>query len=252
MNMAAVEEFRSGGYRFIPGGFQFSGGVAAAAGHEIKRCRFRTPVPLADGFARIETIIKSNGRPLTAFCACELRSPGQFTEQGFREFNQSYVVTLGKWGVYDGKVNPVARSNVCPEIDAPAEPGFHAFSFTVPAAANTAPSFVISGCAEARAIEGSYRERIIRYGEHGAEAMREKAHFVLEEITRRLSLFGVGWRDATASQVYTIRDIYPFFADEVVRRGAAHAGINWHFTRPPVRDLEFEVDCRSVRVEEVV
>jgi len=181
-----------------------------------------------------------------------LRSPGQFTEQGFREFNQSYVVTLGKWGVYDGKVNPVARSNVCPEIDAPAQPDFHAFSFTVPAAANTAPSFVISGCAEARAIEGSYRERIIRYGEHGAEAMREKAHFVLEEITRRLSLFGVGWRDATASQVYTIRDIYPFFADEVVRRGAAHAGINWHFTRPPVRDLEFEVDCRSVRVEEVV
>jgi hypothetical protein len=83
-------------------------------------------------------------------------------------------------------------------------------------------------------------------------ALREKAHFVLEEITRRLALFGVGWRDTTASQLYTIRDIYPFFADEMVRRGAAHAGMNWHFTRPPVRDLEFEVDCRSVRVEEVV
>src|SRR5262249_3811060 len=250
--MAADEEFKPGGYRFIPGGFQFSGGVAAAAGYEIERYRFRTPVRLADGFARIEAVIKAAGRPLTAFCACELRSPGQFTEQGFREFNESYVVTLGKWGVYDGKVNPVARSNVCPEIDAPAEPGFHAFSFTVPAAANTAPSFVISGCAEARAIEGSYRERIIRYGEHGAEAMREKAHFVLEEITRRLSLFGVGWRGANAGQGLPVRSIHAFFADEVVRRGAAHAGINWHFTRPPVRDLEFEVDCRSVRVEEVV
>src|SRR5215470_8575756 len=193
--MATVEEFRPGGYRFIPGGFQFSGGVAASAGFEIKRCRFRTPMPLMKGFARIATVIEAAGRPLTAFCACELRSPGQFTEQGFREFNESYVVTLGKWGVYNGRVNPVARSNVCPEIDAPAEPGFHAFSFTVPAAANTAPSFVISGCAEARAIEASYRERIIRYGEHGAEAMREKAHFVLEEITRRLSLFGVTWAD---------------------------------------------------------
>jgi hypothetical protein len=250
--MAAVEEFKPGGYRFIPGGFQFSGGVAAAAGHEIKRCRFRTPVRLTDGFARIEAIIKAAGRPLTAFCACELRSPGQFTEQGFREFNESYVVTLGKWGVYSGKVNPVARSNVCPEIDPPTEPGFHAFSFTAPAAADAAPSFIISGSAEARAIEASYRERIIRYGEHGAEAMREKARFVLEEITRRLALFGVGWRDTTASQVYTIRDIYPFFADEIVGCGAAHAGINWHFTRPPVRDLEFEVDCRSVRVEEVL
>jgi hypothetical protein len=250
--MAAVEEFTPGGYRFIPGGFQFSGGVAAGAGFEIRRCRFRTPIRLADGFARIETIIKANGRPLTTFCACELRSPGQFTEQGFREFNESYVVTLGKWGVYDGRVNPVARSNVCPEIDPPVEPGFHAFSFTVPAAADAAPSFVISGCAEARAIEGSYRERIIRFGETSPHAMREKAHFVLEEITRRLAFFGAGWWDITASQLYTTRDIYPFFADEIVRRGAAHAGINWHFTRPPVRDLEFEVDCRSVRVEEVL
>jgi hypothetical protein len=250
--MAAVEAFKPGGYRFIPGGFQFSGGVAADVGYEIKRYRFRTPVRLADGFAQIEAIVKDAGRPLTAFCACELRSPGQFTEQGFREFNESYVVTLGKWGIYRDKVNPVARSNVCPEIDPPAEPGFHAFSFTVPAAPGAAPSFVISGSAEARAIEAGYRERIIRYGEHGADAMREKAHFVLEEITRRLGLFGVGWRDTTASQVYTIRDIYPFLADEIVRRGAAHAGINWHFTRPPVRDLEFEVDCRSVRVEEVL
>jgi len=250
--MAAVEEFKPGGYRFIPGGFQFSGGVAADAGYEIKRYRFRRPVRLADGFAQIEAIIKDAGRPPTAFCACELRSPGQFTEQGFREFNESYVVTLGKWGVYRDNVNPVARSNVCPEIDPPAEPGFHAFSFTVPAAADTAPSFVISGCAEARAIEGSYRERIIRFGETSPDAMREKAHAVLEAITRRLTLFGVGWRNTTASQVYTIRDIYPFLADEIVRRGAAHAGINWHFTRPPVHDLEFEVDCRSVRVEEVL
>jgi len=250
--MAAVEEFKAGGYRYILGGFQFSGGVAASSGYEIKRCRFRAPVPLMEGFARIEAVIRAAGRPLTAFCACELRSPGQFTDQGFRAFNESYVVTLGKWSVYSDNVNPVARSNVCPEIDPPAEPGFHAFSFTVPAAADAAPSFVISGSAEARAIDASYPERIIRYGETSPDAMREKAHFVLEEITRRLGLFGVGWRDTTASQVYTIRDIYPFFADEIVRRGAAHAGINWHFTRPPVRDLEFEVDCRSVRVEEVL
>jgi hypothetical protein len=250
--MAAVEEFKAGGYRFIPGGFQFSGGVAAAAGHEIGRYRFRTPVRLMEGFARIEAVIKAAGRPLTAFCACELRSPGQFTEQGFREFNQSYVVTLGKWGIYDGKVNPVARSNVCPEIDPPAEPGFHAFSFTVPVAAGVAPSFVISGSAEARAIEASYRERIIRFGETSPDALREKADFVLEEITRRLTLFGVGWRDTTATQLYTIRDAYPLLADAFVRRGAGHAGVTWHFTRPPVQNLEFEVDCRSVRVEEVL
>jgi hypothetical protein len=249
--MAEVEEFKAGGYRFIPGGFQFSGGVAAAAGYEIKRYRFRTPVKLMDGFARIEAVIQAAGRPLTAFCACELRSPGQFTEQGFREFNQSYVVTLGKWGIYDGKVNPVARSNVCPEIDPPAEPSLHAFSFTVPAA-DRPPSFVISGSAEARPIEASYRDRIVRFGEATPDAMREKAQYVMDEITRRLALFGLGWKDTTATQLYTIRDTYPLLADEFVRRGAARAGVTWHFTRPPVRDLEFEVDCRGVRVEETL
>jgi len=249
--MAAVDDFTAGGYRFIPGGFQFSGGVAAAKGYEIKRFRFRSPVPLADGFARIEKTIMGAGRPLTAFCACELRSPGQFTEDGFRAFNESYVITLKKWGVFDGKTNPVARSNVCPELDAPSEPSFHAFSFTMHTAA-AAPSFVISGAAEARAGDAGYRERIVRFGEASDEAMCEKAHFVMDQITARLALLGAGWRDATATQVYTVRDIYPFMVDEIIRRGAAHAGLTSHYARPPVRDLEFEVDCRSVRVEEVI
>ena len=249
--MAAVDDFTAGGYRFIPGGFQFSGGVAAATGYEIKRFRFRSPVPLMDGFARIEKTIMGAGRPLTAFCACELRSPGQFTEQGFRAFNESYVVTLRKWGVFDGKVNPVARSNVCPEVEPPAEPSFHAFSFTMPAAVG-APSFVISGRAEAREGDGGYRERIVRFGETTDDAMHEKARYVMDEVTARLALLGAGWRDVTATQVYTIRDIYPFLADEIIRRGAARTGVTWHYTRPPVRDLEFEVDCRSVRVEEVI
>jgi hypothetical protein len=79
--MAAVEDFESGGYRFIPGGFQFSGGVASNPGFEIERYRFRAPVPLREGFARIEAAITAAGRPLSAFCACELRSPEQFTER---------------------------------------------------------------------------------------------------------------------------------------------------------------------------
>jgi hypothetical protein len=228
----------------------------AIPGYEIRRHRFRAPVTLAAGFAHIEDIIRGIGRPLTAFCACELRSPAQFTEEGFLAFNKSYVTMLTKWGIYDGKVNPVARSNVCPQIDAPAEPGFHAFSFTVPTAAPAstaagAPSFVISGSAEARPGQASYRERIVRFGDVTPEALREKSHYVMEEITARLKLFGVGWRDTTATQLYTIRDIYSLLADEIVGRGAAHAGVTWHFARPPVRDLEFEVDCRNVRVEEI-
>jgi hypothetical protein len=249
--MAATVDFSAGGYRFLPGVFQYSGGVAALSGHAIQRVRLRTLLPLKAGFERIERLIGEAGRPLTSFCACELRSPAPFTEQGFRAFNESYVVTLQKWGLFDGKVNPVARSNVCPEIDPPPEPCFYAFSFTV-ADADAAASFVIAGSAETREGSGSYSERTIRHGETSPEAMREKARYVLGEMERRLAVLGLGWADTTATQVYTVRDLYPFLADEIVRRGAARAGLTWHYARPPVRELEFEMDCRSVGRERVV
>src|SRR5947208_9283003 len=153
--MAGAADFSAGGYRFLPSVFQFSAGVVALSGYAIERVRFHSPVPLKQGFERVERLITEAGRPLTSFCACELRSPAPFTEQGFRAFNEVYVVTLQKWGLFDGKVNPVARSQVCPEIDPPPEPCFHAFSFTV-ADADAAPSFVIAGSAETREGPGSY------------------------------------------------------------------------------------------------
>ncbi len=249
--MAGAVDFSAGGYRFLPSVFQFSAGVAALSGHAIERARFRNPVPLKQGFERIEHVITQAGRPLTSFCACELRSPAPFTEQGFRAFNEIYVVTLQKWGLFDGKVNPVARSNVCPDIDPPAEPSFHAFSFTV-AATDSAPSFVIAGSAEAREGGASYKERTVRYGETSPDAMREKARYVLGELERRLAAFGLSWADTTATQVYTVHDLYPFLAEEIVRRGVARAGLTWHYARPPVQELEYEMDCRSVSRERVV
>jgi len=249
--MAEPVVFSAGGYRFIPGVFQYSGGVAALAGHAIERVRFRAPVPLQQGFAQIERLIGQAGRPLTSFCACELRSPAQFSEQGFRAFNESYVVTLEKWGLFDGKLNPVARSNVCPLIDPPAEPSLHAFSFAVPAT-DAAPTFVIAGSGEAREGGASYRERIVRYRETSADAMREKARYVLGEMERRLAALGFTWRDTTATQVYTVQDLHPFMADEIMRRGAARGGLTWHFARPPVEGLEYEMDCRAVGRERVI
>jgi hypothetical protein len=249
--MTTAVQFAAGGFRFLPSVFQYSGGVASEPGFAIRRLRFHWPVPLAQGFARIERLIGEAGRPLTSFCACELRSPAPFTEQGFRAFNEVYVVTLQKWGLFDGKTNPVARSNVCPEIAPPAEPSFHAFSFTVPGGAD-APSFVIAGGAEAREGGASYAERIIRRGEVSAAAMREKAVHVLDEMGRRLAALGADWSDTTATQVYTVHDLHPFLADEIVRRGAAHSGLTWHYARPPVRELEYEMDCRAVFHETVV
>jgi hypothetical protein len=243
-------DFQLGGYRFVPGVFQYSAGVTAKFGYGMRRVQFRRPVPLAEGFARIETIIEAAGRPLTAFCACELRSPGQFSEDGFQRFNERYVDTLSRWGIFDGTTNPVARSNVCPEVDGPSEPSFHAFTFTV-ARDEPRPSFVVAGSAECPEGLGNYRDNIVRLGDLSQEAILEKVRFVLGEMERRLGELGAGWADVTATQVYTVHDIHPFLASEIVARGAAPAGVTWHFDRPPVVDLEYEMDCRGV-LEELV
>jgi hypothetical protein len=246
-----VVDFAQGGYRYIPAVFQYSAGVAASRGFEIQRVRFKSPLPLARGFAELERIIGAAGRPLTSFCACELRSPAPFTDQGFRAFNEIYVMTLRKWGLMSGDHNPVARSNVCPMLNPPLEPSLYAFSFTT-VAKTSEPTFIIAGSGEAREGCASYAERTVRLGETGLDAMREKAQFVLGEMERRMSKFGFGWRDTTATQVYTVHDLYPFFADEIARRGAGHAGLTWHLCRPPVRGLEFEMDCRATMLEQVI
>jgi hypothetical protein len=91
----------------------------------------------------------------------------------------------------------------------------------------------------------------VRLGDVSPAGLRQKACFVLDEMERRLSAMGFGWADTTATQLYTVHDIHPFLADEIVRRGAARAGLTWHFNRPPVVDLEYEMDCRGVAVERV-
>ena len=93
-------------------------------------------------------------------------------------------------------------------------------------------SFVCAGSGEAREGGASYAERIVRLGDQSPDGMREKARFVLGEMERRMAALGFGWADVTATQVYTVFDIHPFLADEIVRRGAARAGLTWHY-RPP-------------------
>jgi hypothetical protein len=249
-----VRDFAAGNYRFIPAVFQYSSGAAASAGFEIERVRFDRLMPLTEGFAQAARYIQAAGRPLASFCACELRSPAAFTEQGFRNFNLHYVKTLGEWGIYDGTTNPVARSNVCPKIDPPSEPSFYAFSFTRPIQGQrsaTTPDFVIAGGAEARGGEGSYAERIVRYRDLSADGLKEKVAYTVGEMEGRLAAFGFGWKETTAVQAYTVHDFHPVTAEELVRRGAARSGLTWHFARPPVIDLEFEMDCRRVTRETV-
>lgn len=245
---AATMDVPHGGYRAIPGVFQYSAGVRALDGYRIERVTFQTPVPLAAGFGFIEQFLAREGIALTAFCACELRSPAPFDDAGFTAFNRHYCGTLERWGVMRDDRNPVARSNVCPEHHKPAEPSFHAFCFTRPMDGATG-SFVISGSGEAEEGHASYRERTIRFGDTTPDAMRQKGVYVLERMKQRMAAVGATWADTTATQVYTVYDLHPFLADEIVRRGAARHGLDWHFARPPVVGLDYEMDCRSVPVE---
>ena len=82
--------------------------------------------------------------------------------------------------------------------------------------------------------------------------MLAKAKWVLDEMERRMSAFDGTWRQTTAVQLYTVRDVYSILESELGRRGVFRNGLTWHFNRPPVVGLDYEMDCRSVQIERVV
>jgi len=249
--MTTGTPFVPGGYSFVPGVFQYSGGVRAMTGHRIVRVRFRRVVPMAEGFRVIAAYLRDHGRPPTAFCACELRSSAPFTEEGFRQFNLAYAQVLTEWGVMVGGVNPVARSNVCPEVSPPAEPGFHAFCHTEVGDPDM-PSFMIAGSGEVPEGRANYRDHIVRPGDISPDGMRAKAGFVMGEMTRRMEALGTGWDAVTGTQVYSVCDVTAVMPTVLAASGAAEHGVTWQFCRPPIVGLDYEMDCRGLSEERLL
>ena len=79
--------------------------------------------------------------------------------------------------------------------------------------------------------------------------MREKALFVIGEMERRMGLLGFGWADAFSTQIYTVQNVGHLIGELLAARGAAAGGIVWNYMRPPVVDLEFEMDVRAAVLE---
>jgi hypothetical protein len=242
--------FPDGGYAYLQGGFPFSQGGRALDGFAIERARFAQPIPLMQGFAAIEAHLTRFGRPRTALCAAELRSPKPFTVDGFAEFNRGYVAVLERWGLFRDGRNPVARSNVAPQIGPPAEPCFYAFCYTVPAAGAT-PAFVVAGSGE-WPEGGRFPDDIVARGDVSPAGLAAKARYVLAAMERRMTNLGVSWRDATATQVYTVHDIHAVLAQQILPRAGNGGGLTWHYCRPPIEQLEYEMDVRGVTVERVI
>jgi hypothetical protein len=248
--MSKLIPFPDGGYVFIEGGFPYCQGVRAQAGFAIERVRFARPLPVTQGFTAIEAHLKSIGRPRTALCAAELRSPKPFSLTGFGAFNEGYVAVLKEWGLFRDGLNPVARSNVAPGIAPPTEPSFYAFCYTVPAP-KASPAFVVAGSGEWPS-GGKFPDDIVAYGDVSPVGMHAKAQWVLDAMENRLTELGVSWQDVTASQVYTVHDLYPILRDQIVPRAGNGGGLTWHYCRPPIEELEFEMDVRGVAVERVL
>jgi len=170
--------FEPGGYRYLPSVFQYSAGVIALPGYRIEQVQFTRAVPLEAAFAFVERHLARIGRPFTAFAHCELRSPRQFDDQGFIDFNRQYVRTLERWGIFtperDGQpaINPVARTNVVPAHHAPPEISMAAFSYTVADTSATTDSFVLAGGGDARKGPEPYRERIVAFGDVSPAGLR--------------------------------------------------------------------------------
>lgn len=258
----------AGNYQFLPGTATFSSGAIALPGYSMVHATFRRPLMLAAAFEVMQAHLAGLGRPMQAVAGIELRSPKPFSFSGFGGFNKVYIDLLTQYGLQleggEGKkLGPAARSNLAPEplSIAPSAVSVYAFTYCVPGPAEYA-QFVAAGSGELRPAPkatvnqtvnagGSPRNLIVRLGETNGSAMREKAIYCMNAVADELTGLGTSWADCTAVNIYTVHPISGFLHDDILLPlgEAAIHGVHWHYTRPPIEEIEFEVDARGVSQE---
>jgi len=243
--MSTVDNAK-GHYRFLPGIAPFSSGAIAMPGYQVVHATLKRPMPWRKGFELIDGHLKAEGRPRHALCAIELRIATPFTFGGFDGFNEGYQALLKEWDLLVNGQNPIARTNVAPVVGAPSEPSLYGFAYTTPGGPAT-PTFVVAGSGETKTRDQSVKG-LVRGGESTPDAMKEKAAFVMGVMRDRLHGLGADWPDVTAINVYTPHPIEPYLADVILKAAgpAAIHGVTWHLSRPPILDIEFEMDMRGV------
>lgn len=234
----------NGGYRFLAGIDPYSSGAVAESGWEIVHVTLAELMPWREGLIAVRHYLETIGRTRHALCGVELRCPEPFSMDGFIEFNVGYRELLDEWNMMvDGK-NPVARTNVSPVTAPPAESMLFGFSYTEPSDTQHS-TFVVAGGGEMRGQLDA--TKIVRVGETSEDAMLEKARCVLDIMNKRWSRLGSSDL-LTAINVYTAHPLHALLK-EVVIPGlppAGRIGVRWHYTRPPIHDIEFEMDMRGV------
>lgn len=240
-----------GDYRFLTGIAPYSAGVIAQPGFLIQRVQFDAPLPLAAGFARIAAYLDQLGRPRQSLCAMELRIPEPLSFAAFGALNQGYRATLVEWGILVGESNPVARTNVAPVAAPPAEPVIYAFSFTLPDPTRThGATFIVAGAGDLRDQAELTPDAIVARGATSPTALQTKARVVMQVMTDRLQGLGAAWSQVADINLYTAHSPDLFLEPVLLPQigSAACRGVHWHYSRPPISELEYEMDLRRVGV----
>jgi hypothetical protein len=240
-----------GNYTFISGIGPFSAAVKAQPGFEIVHARLLPLIALAHGYQHVERHLQEVNRPLEALCGMELRIPSVLSREAFDQFNAPYVERLKNWGLEIAGTNPVTRTNVAFESNRVTEPTLAGFYYTMPSSQRF-ESFVLSGAPEIASREGGVQ--IVARGDTSLEGLRQKLDCILNVLAVHLSEMNLKWEMATAVNLYTVFDVHALLATVFLPRlgAASHAGVTWHYARPPVSGLDLEVDARAVRSELVL
>jgi hypothetical protein len=241
-----------GGFSFVKGIGPFSSGAVANAGFEIVHAVAHPVLKLDDGYGVIERHLRDAGRPLNAVCGMELRIPKPLTPAGFEEFNRGYLKRLAAWDVHLDGNNPIARTNVAIEIAPVAEPVLFGFYYTVPASSRSR-TFVLAGAGEVKSMRGNDLE-IVAGSDVSPAGLTQKTKFVMDLLGGRLGEMKMTWGVATAVNLYTVHDAHPVIASTILPAigVAAHRGITWHYSRPPIIAMELEIDAHAATSEVVI
>ncbi len=243
---------QQGGYQFLPGIAPYSCGVVALPGFEIIHVTLQTPLPWHAAMNASRRYLEDSSLTCRNLCAVELRCPQPYPMDGFIGFNKQYKQLLDDWNMMVDGINPVARTNVSPVLNPPSEPMLFAFSYARPSQSSR-PTFVVAGGGELPDGELAER-RIVRVGETSPDALMEKAECVAEIMNSRLKGLGGNSELLTTIDVYTAHSLLPLLEGVLESRmpAIARLGVHWFHSRPPIVDIEFEMDMRGVVREDVV
>ncbi len=241
-----------GGYQFLPAIEPYSSGVIAVPGREIIHATLDQPLPWREGLIAARKHLEQSDVDIFCLCGVELRCPEPHAMNGFIEFNKHYHALLQEWDLLVDGENPIARTNVAPVVAPPDETVLYGFSYTVPSDINHL-TFVVAGGGELPHRELS-DQHIVRFGETSEDAMMEKARCVVDIMRTRLSRLGADDQLLSAISVYSAHPIHRALSEAIIPgiAAAARVGVHWFYTRPPVRNIEFEMDLRGVRRELVL